>query len=92
LPKSFIAINLSEISPQLFGPVRKGSTVSVPDDENGELVELDQNTTQDESEKCTEKELSTKKDINIEKETSTEQDTSSKEETNVEKEPRIEDS
>jgi hypothetical protein len=29
LPKSFIAINLSEISPQLFGPIRKDSSSSV---------------------------------------------------------------
>jgi hypothetical protein len=29
LPKSFVAINLSEISPQLFGPVRKNSTGSM---------------------------------------------------------------
>ncbi|KAF2663841.1 hypothetical protein BT63DRAFT_379703 [Microthyrium microscopicum] len=34
LPKSFVAINLSEISPQLFGPVRKSSTASsIPADE-----------------------------------------------------------
>jgi len=32
LPKSFIAINLSEISPQLFGPIRKGSIASMSDD------------------------------------------------------------
>jgi hypothetical protein len=29
LPKSFVAINLSEISPQLFGPTRKDSTSSI---------------------------------------------------------------
>ena len=29
LKKSFIAINISEVSPQLFGPVRKSRSVSM---------------------------------------------------------------
>jgi hypothetical protein len=33
LPKSFIAINISEISPQLFGPIRKSSSASLRADD-----------------------------------------------------------
>jgi hypothetical protein len=29
LPKSFVAINITEVSPQLFGPIRKSSTASL---------------------------------------------------------------
>jgi len=44
LPKSFVAINISEVSPQLFGPIRKSSTASLErpadltDGQSGEAV------------------------------------------------------
>jgi hypothetical protein len=41
LPKSFIAINLSEISPSIFGPVRKPSVAGMGSDEDvPELKEI----------------------------------------------------
>jgi hypothetical protein len=36
LPKSFIAINISEVSPQLFGPIRKSNSTSMEEPEDME--------------------------------------------------------
>lgn len=47
LPKSFIAINLSEISPQLFGSGRKGSINSLNEDDNAETFDPGNPTVQD---------------------------------------------
>jgi hypothetical protein len=50
LPKSFVAINLSEISPQLFGPVRKDSTSSFYAETDVIGLESEKNTPNDDLE------------------------------------------
>jgi hypothetical protein len=42
LPKSFVAINLSEISPHVFGPVRKPSIGDTGEEKDEQGLERDQ--------------------------------------------------
>jgi hypothetical protein len=41
LPKSFVAINLSEISPHVFGPVRKPSVGDAGEEKDEQRLEMD---------------------------------------------------